>query len=129
MQLLQNRGSYETAFSEASQGEKATILLNVLMRQPGGPLLLDQPEEDLDNRIIGDIVKATQDAKNKKQLLFATHNANLVVNGDAELVVNLENGRVLQIGAIDLEPLRDSVTETMEGGKEAFELRRHKYNF
>ncbi len=129
MQLLQKRGDYETAFSEASQGEKATILLNVLMRQPGGPLLLDQPEEDLDNRIIGDIVKATQDAKNKKQLLFATHNANLVVNGDAELVVDLENGHVLQIGAIDLEALRDSITETMEGGKEAFELRRRKYNF
>lgn len=129
MQLLQKRGDYEIAFSQASQGEKATILLNVLMRQPGGPLLLDQPEEDLDNRIIGDIVKATQDAKNKKQLLFATHNANLVVNGDAELVVDLENGHVLQIGTIDLKVLRDSITETMEGGKEAFELRRHKYNF
>lgn len=127
--LLQKRGGTEIAFSQASQGEKATILLNVLMRQPGGPLILDQPEEDLDNRIIGEIVTATHDAKTRKQLIFATHNANLVVNGDAELVVDLINGRINQIGAIDLEPLCESITETMEGGKEAFELRRRKYNF
>lgn len=127
--LLQKRGSTEIAFSQASQGEKATILLNVLMRQPGGPLILDQPEEDLDNRIIGEIVTATHDAKTRKQLIFATHNANLVVNGDAELVVDLINGRINQLGAIDLEPLCESITETMEGGKEAFELRRRKYNF
>jgi len=129
IRLLQKRGSTEVEFSQASQGEKATILLNVLMRQPGGPLILDQPEEDLDNRIIGEIVTATHDAKTRKQLIFATHNANLVVNGDAELVVDLINGRINQIGAIDLEPLCESITETMEGGKAAFELRRRKYNF
>ena len=92
-------------------------------------MILDQPEEDLDNRIIGEIVTATHDAKTRKQLIFATHNANLVVNGDAELVVDLINGRINQIGAIDLEPLCESITETMEGGKAAFELRRRKYNF
>lgn len=129
IRLLQKRAGSEVEFNQSSQGEKATILLNVLMRQPGGPLILDQPEEDLDNRIIGDIVTATHDAKTRKQLLFATHNANLVVNGDAELVVDLANGSINQVGAIDLPPLRESITETMEGGKEAFELRRHKYNF
>lgn len=129
VRLLQKRGSSEIEFSRASQGEKATILLNVLMRQEGGPLLLDQPEEDLDNRIIGDIVSATRRAKIKKQLLFATHNANLVVNGDAELVIDLAAGCISQIGAIDVESLRVSITDTMEGGKDAFELRRKKYNF
>lgn len=129
VRLLQKRGTKEIEFSRASQGEKATILLNVLMRQEGGPLLLDQPEEDLDNRIIGDIVSATRQAKIKKQLLFATHNANLVVNGDAELVIDLTAGNISQIGAIDLESLRISITDTMEGGKDAFELRRKKYNF
>ncbi|QDK77969.1 AAA family ATPase [Spirosoma sp. KCTC 42546] len=129
VRLLQKRGINEIEFSRASQGEKATILLNVLMRQEGGPLLLDQPEEDLDNRIIGDIVSATRQAKIKKQLLFATHNANLVVNGDAELVIDLTAGSISQIGAIDVESLRVSITDTMEGGKDAFELRRKKYNF
>ncbi|WP_288424228.1 TrlF family AAA-like ATPase [uncultured Spirosoma sp.] len=129
VRLLQKRGGTEIEFNQASQGEKATILLNVLMRQEGGPLLIDQPEEDLDNRIIGDIVTATRQAKAKKQLIFATHNANLVVNGDAELVLDLAAGKLNQIGAIDLEDMRTSITDTMEGGKQAFELRRRKYNF
>lgn len=127
--LWQKRGTNEIEFSQASQGEKATILLNVLMRQHGGPLLIDQPEEDLDNRIIGDIVTATRQAKSKKQLIFATHNANLVVNGDAELVIDLASGSINQVGAIDIEEIRVAITDTMEGGKDAFELRRKKYNF
>lgn len=129
IKLLQKRGSSEIEFNRSSQGEKATIILNVLMRQDGGPLLLDQPEEDLDNRIIGDIVTSTRQAKIKKQLLFATHNANLVVNGDAELVIDLASGTINQIGAIDIKSLRTSIMDTMEGGKDAFELRRKKYNF
>lgn len=129
VRLMQKQKAGEIDFSQASQGEKATILLNVLMRQPGGPLLLDQPEEDLDNRIIGDIVAAIHAAKSQKQLIFATHNANLVVNGDAELVANLAGGIVSEIGAIDLASVRDAITQTMEGGKNAFELRRLKYNF
>lgn len=129
VKLMQKQKGGEVDFSQASQGEKATILLNVLMRQPGGPLLLDQPEEDLDNRIIGDIVSAIHAAKSQKQLIFATHNANLVVNGDAELVANLAAGVISEIGAIDLPTVRDAITQTMEGGKNAFELRRLKYNF
>lgn len=129
VKLMQKQKGGEVDFSQASQGEKATILLNVLMRQPGGPLILDQPEEDLDNSIIGDIVSAIHAAKSQKQLIFATHNANLVVNGDAELVANLAAGAISEIGAIDLPAVRDAITQTMEGGKNAFELRRLKYNF
>jgi chromosome segregation protein len=129
VKLLYRNKKGESDFSQASQGEKATILLNVLMRQSGGPLLLDQPEEDLDNSIVGEIVSAVHATKPEKQLIFATHNANLVVNGDAELVVNLASGSASQIGAIDLPVVRDAITQTMEGGKTAFELRRLKYNF
>ncbi|MBD2767410.1 AAA family ATPase [Hymenobacter sp. BT664] len=129
VKLMHKQKGREVEFSQASQGEKATILLNVLMRQTGGPLLLDQPEEGLDNRIIGDIVSAIHAAKSQKQLIFATHNANLVVNGDAELVVDLNAGSINEIGAIDLPTVRDAITQTMEGGKNAFELRRLKYNF
>ena len=129
VKLMHKQKNGEVDFNQASQGEKATILLNVLMRQTGGPLLLDQPEEDLDNRIIGDIVSAIHAAKSQKQLIFATHNANLVVNGDAELVIDLNAGSINEIGAIDLPTVRDAITQTMEGGKNAFELRRLKYNF
>ena len=99
------------------------------MNQQGGPLIIDQPEEDLDNRIISEIVDMVRRAKSDRQIIFATHNANMVVNGDAELVVSLAGGKPLTAGAIDVNEVRNSITEIMEGGKDAFELRRQKYNF
>lgn len=129
LKIVQVRDGREIDFSRASQGERATTLLKILMNQSGGPLLIDQPEEDLDNKIINEIVESTRAAKDKRQLIFATHNANLVVNGDAELVLNLDSGQLYQEGAIDHAEVRESITATMEGGKDAFELRRRKYNF
>lgn len=129
VQFFQIRKSQRIPFQQSSQGEKVSILLSLLMQQAGGPLLLDQPEEDLDNRIIGDVVNATREAKKLRQLLVATHNANLVVNGDAELVAEFAGGRVSALGAIDLESIRTAIAATMEGGRDAFELRRRKYNF
>lgn len=129
VRVIQRRGDREVEFRRASQGEKAATLLTILMNQDGGPLIIDQPEEDLDNRIINDIVGATREAKDRRQLIFATHNANLVVNGDAELVVDLNAGAIAAEGAIDDSRVRDAITVTMEGGRDAFELRRRKYNF
>jgi chromosome segregation protein len=129
IRVTQRRGEVEVDFRIASQGEKAATLLTILMNQPGGPLIIDQPEEDLDNRIIGDIVAITRAAKLQRQLIFATHNANLVVNADAELVLDLTTGRIAARGAIDAPLVKDSITATMEGGREAFELRRRKYNY
>jgi predicted ATPase len=57
-----------------------------LLNQPGPPLLIDQPEEDLDNPVMQEIVEQLWNAKQKRQIIFVSHNANLVVNGDAELV-------------------------------------------
>lgn len=127
--IIQLRNGREIDFLQASQGERATTILTILMSQNSGPLLIDQPEEDLDNNVINDIVKATRSAKDNRQLIFATHNANLVVNGDAELVIDLMAGKIFSQGAIDSQAVRKSITKTMEGGKDAFELRRKKYNF
>jgi type III restriction enzyme len=129
IQVTQRRGDYDVEFRRASQGEKAAILLSLLMKQPGGPLIIDQPEEDLDNRVIGEVVLATRNAKSRRQLIFATHNANLVVNGDAELVIEFGLGRAQAVGAIDTFEVCDAIATTMEGGREAFDLRRRKYNF
>ena len=74
-------------FNNASAGQQATALLKTLLNEVGPPLLIDQPEEDLDNPVISDMVEQIWMAKQKRQILFASHNANLVVNGDAELVV------------------------------------------
>jgi len=99
------------------------------MNQSHGPLIIDQPEEDLDNKIINEIIKTIRAAKDRRQLILATHNANIAVNGDSENVIEMVLGRQAAGGAIDEELVRNAITNTMEGGKDAFELRRKKYNF
>lgn len=116
-------------FRKASQGEQAATLLNILMNQSHGPLIIDQPEEDLDNKIINEIIKTIRAAKDRRQLILATHNANIAVNGDSENVIEMVLGRQVAGGAIDEKSVCNAITNTMEGGKDAFELRRKKYNF
>ncbi|MEZ4816902.1 MAG: AAA family ATPase [Flavobacteriaceae bacterium] len=124
-------------FREASAGQQATALLTVLLNQPGIPLLIDQPEDDIDNRAIDQIIKNIWDAKKKRQLIFTSHNANLVVNGDAELVICCDykdstsqtRGVIKEEGAIDKKLIRNEITSVMEGGEKAFKLRKDKYGF
>lgn len=68
-------------FEHASAGQQATALLFTLLNQSGPPLIIDQPEDDLDNQIIFDIVTHLWNAKTRRQIIFSSHNANLVVNG------------------------------------------------
>lgn len=74
-------GDREISFEKASEGQRAAALLFMLLEQPGGPLIIDQPEGDLDNKIITDLTEKLHSAKQKRQLIFASHNANIVVNG------------------------------------------------
>jgi type III restriction enzyme len=125
------------AFEQASAGQQATALLRVLLAQTGMPLIIDQPEEDLDSQVIEDVVTQLWKAKRGRQVIFASHNANLVVNGDAELVVvcdyrtsgDQSGGRIKLEGAIDVPEVRDAITHVMEGGEKAFKLRKNKYGF
>lgn len=124
-------------FAAASAGQQATALLTVLLNQPGMPLLIDQPDDDIDNRAIDQIIKNIWDAKKKRQLVFTSHNANLVVNGDAELVVccdykdsNSQTRGIIKVeGAIDTKAVKNEITSVMEGGEKAFKLRKDKYGF
>ena len=124
-------------FRNASAGQQATALLKTLLNQPGPPLIIDQPEEDLDNPVMLEIVAGVWQAKQKRQLIFASHNANLVVNGDAELVAwcdyrtsgNQSRGTIAGEGAIDVDNVRDAIKKIMEGGEAAFNLRKEKYGF
>jgi type III restriction enzyme len=125
------------SFDNASAGQQATVLLKILLNQEGPPLLIDQPEEDLDNEIIHEIATNLWDTKSKRQLIFVSHNANIVVNGDAELVLVFDHvnpddpsqGHITHQGAIDIAEIRECIKKVMEGGAEAFELRRQKYGF
>jgi len=94
-------------------------------------------EEDFDNPVILEIVAQVWEAKKKRQLIFASHNANLVVNGDSELVVwcdyrtigDQSRGTTVGEGAIDVPEVRDAIKNIMEGGEAAFNLRKQKYGF
>ena len=125
---------------ELSKGQKATAILLLVMLEPKAPLVIDQPEDDLDNRFITEgVVPMIRKAKRRRQFVMATHNANIPVLGDAELIVGLtpsgeaEDGKATvlreHIGSIDKRSVRELVEEVLEGGRNAFETRRVKYGF
>ena len=128
------------ALEALSTGQKATAVLLLLLQESEAPLIVDQPEDDLDNRFITDgVVPTMKDEKRKRQFIFSTHNANIPVLGDAELIIGLSTGvqsdavqgRISErhMGSIDIQPVREMVEEILEGGKAAFEMRRQKYGF
>lgn len=126
---------------ELSTGQKATAVLLLLLLESDAPLVIDQPEDDLDNRFITEgVVPKMREEKRRRQFVFATHNANIPVLGDAELIVGLAasgeavtagKARIPQehLGSIDARPVRELVEEVLEGGRAAFEVRRLKYGF
>ena len=125
---------------DLSTGQKATAVLLLLLLESAAPLIVDQPEDDLDNRFITEgVVPRMREEKQRRQFVFSTHNANIPVLGDAELIVGLtasgeaERGHARiapeHMGSIDAQPVRELVEEILEGGKEAFEQRRRKYGF
>nr|WP_246521851.1 AAA family ATPase [Neoroseomonas terrae] len=127
-------------FEEASPGQQASALLRLLLRQEAGTLIVDQPEDDLDNRVMMEIVELIRISKSNRQLIFATHNPNLVVNGDADKVITMTatvpedragsdvpKVRVEVDGAIETPSIRQVITHIMEGGAKAFQLRARKY--
>jgi len=126
-----------------STGQRATAVLLLLLIESKTPLVVDQPEDDLDNRFVVDgVIPAIRSEKGCRQFLFATHNANIPVLGDAEQILGFSavgdarfNGRGGATikdghrGAIDQPSVRELVEEILEGGKTAFEKRRAKYGF
>ncbi|MEW6048018.1 MAG: ABC transporter ATP-binding protein, partial [Bacillota bacterium] len=117
-----------------SGGQRATAMLLLILAQADRLLIIDQPEDDLDNRFIyEDIVKILRGAKAKRQIVVATHNPNIPVLGDAELIVAMDvregKAGILAQGAVDLLEVRDAVKRIMEGGEDAFRRRAEKYGW
>ena len=119
---------------QGSKGLKNTAILTMLLSAGNQPLIIDQPEEDLDNAYVYKvIVELLRRQKFVRQIIVATHNANIPVNGDAELIVSL--GVEGQLGVADVKGSIDDVTvkakvsEVMEGSTEAFRLRWERYRF
>ena len=138
-----------------SKGRKGVVLLLIYLDidQDYRPLLIDQPEENLDNRsVYSTLVKYFKKAKKKRQIILVTHNANLVVNSDAEqvIVANFDLDKQSQSSVIEycsgalefrkkadtsiksvllMQGIREHVCEILEGGNKAFQQREHKYDF
>ena len=126
-----NRSGYGEDFqpiTQASAGQRAAAMLAFLLAHGEEPLILDQPEDDLDNQLIYDlVVQQIRENKLRRQIIVVTHNPNIVVNGDAEMLQVLEFGQgqclVAQSGSLQEKAIREKVCEVMEGGREAFERR------
>jgi len=118
---------------QGSPGQKTAALLAFILSYGSEPLVLDQPEDDLDNHLIyGLIVTQLREIKQKRQILIVTHNANIVVNGDAENVIALDvrsgQTRIITQGGLQEPSIRDEICRVMEGGKEAFDQRYKRIN-
>jgi len=117
-----------------SIGERGTALLSIILIAGTEPLIIDQPEDDLDHfylyKTLTPIIKGV---KKKRQLIFATHDANIVINSDAELIsiVTTDDGKFGDITLTSIENLktREKVMDILEGGKKAFKRREQKYGF
>ncbi|MCZ7391950.1 MAG: TrlF family AAA-like ATPase [Candidatus Methanoperedens sp.] len=126
-------GTYKP-ITKLSPGQKCTAILSIAMLKKDKPLIVDQPEDAIDNSFIRQqIVEGLRAIKNKRQIILATHNANIPVLGDAELIMVMKaeenKGEIVCCGAIDRQAIKDYVTSLLEGGKEAFTMRLEKYGF
>lgn len=145
---------------DMSPGEKALVLLRLLisLAESRCPILIDQPEDDLDNRsIFNELIEFIKEKKSTRQIIIVTHNANVVLGGDAELVIvanqhgkdspkkqfrfeyrsgSIENNvplckedGTIEDGILNQCGIQTHVCQILEGGERAFDLRRNKYRF
>ena len=118
---------------QLSDGQRHTILLTIAMlAESNVPLVIDQPEDDLDNEFIfSSIVTTLRAIKERRQVILVTHNANIAVLGDSELLLPMyrENdcGKSKDRGSIDRDATKKRVVDILEGGFDAFERRRGMY--
>jgi ABC-type dipeptide/oligopeptide/nickel transport system ATPase component len=113
-----------------STGQRCTTILPILLLESDRPLLIDQPEDNLDNAFIFEtIVKSVKEAKAKRQLIFVTHNPNIPVLGEAERVFVFSSdgrlGTITHSGTVD--EVKGQIETLLEGGREAFLQRKERY--
>lgn len=123
-----------------SAGQKATAVLLLLLLDADAPLIIDQPEDDLDNQFIaGRVVPIMRTGKKRRQFVFSSHNPNIPVLGDADQIIGLtptvedvgDRTKVFDddCGSIDKASVQQLIKDLLEGGEQAFTTRRTKYGF
>ena len=126
--------TYKTkTLDKISVGQRGTVYLCLKLATSAFsiPIIYDQPEDDLDNQfIINELVGIFKSIKKYRQVIIVTHNANLVINSDAEQVIiakNTEEVLSYESGALENDIIIESVCDILEGGKHAFEQRKNRY--
>lgn len=119
--------------AEHSLGQRASALMMFLLaRRENDLIIIDQPEDDIDNQsIYQDVIRELNQLKEQAQFVFATHNPNIPVLGECEQIFccRYEEGKIdLQTGGLDRPDIQNAIVEIMEGGREAFEQRTRKYS-
>lgn len=144
--------------NQMSPGKKALVLLKLLisLQDSQCPILIDQPEDDLDNRsVFYDLIPFIRKKKVERQIIVVTHNANVVVSGDAECIIvanqnganspndhwrfeyrsgSIENNQKVVsssgdevLGILYSRSIQEHICDILEGGAQAFDLRKRKY--
>lgn len=131
LEYKNNAGIWKT-LSNASAGQKTAAILTLILSEGNKPLILDQPEDDLDNYLIYDlVVDQLRKSKETRQIITVTHNANIPVNGDSEVIIVMDSETKhlspKHIGTIEENEIKKAVCSIMEGGTEAFEMRSKRY--
>ena len=121
-----------------SYGQKAVAVLTIILQgltelKINTPLIIDQPEDQLDNQFIyRHLIKNIRNLKNKRQLILVTHNANIPVAGDSESIICMQSkddkGWIYKNGSIDNYKIQKEIIRILEGGNESLKLRVSKYN-
>ncbi|MGL2818188.1 TrlF family AAA-like ATPase [Helicobacter pylori] len=118
------------ALNETSFGQKCTAVLVVLLSLGNNPIIIDEPEAHLDSALIANyLVTLIKNQKQKRQIIFATHNANFVLNANAELIIQLKNENnkiVAQSFMVESDKHKEDLLK-LEGGEKAFKDRERKY--
>lgn len=126
-----NASRKEEDIETGSAGQRTAAMLSLLLLLDDSPIIIDQPEEDLDTKRISDlVVTGLREFKKKQQVIVITHNPNIPVNAAAENIIhmNFASGQIQHLvsGALQKREVRESVCEVMEGGKSALEKRYYR---
>ena len=117
---------------DLSTGQRCTVVLPLIMQHTDKILIVDQPEDHIDNAFIADtLIKAIHNRRGKGQLIVSTHNANIPVLGDADRVIQLgsDGGRgfILRADGLETPPVVNAISTLLEGGRDAFAKRAKFY--
>lgn len=128
VQLLLLDGLEYKSVEMLSAGQRCTVVLSVVLQLSGTPLIIDQPEDHLDNAYVAStVIRALIKRKKDTQVILTTHNANIPVLAQADLVIEMSsdgrNGFVQVCKPLDHPEAVEAITKVMEGGQQAFDSR------